>query len=152
MQEKTCCVIGYLEIPADKLDDARRELEREIGAALEDGYRDFLTFFEEGTGMLFARLLKEQRGEYPDIYLEVVLHPAHFNRFTREQWELLSKSNGIKPLCEECQQDYPLSVTRNLIGQSERVITVYNGKADSDTIYAMDYARTMERDLRIIEI
>jgi len=152
MQEKTICVIGYLKIPADKLDDVRRELEREIGAALEDGYRDFLTFFEEGAGMLFARLLKEQRGEYPDIYLEVVLHPGHFNRFTREQWELLSKSNGIRPLCEECRQDYPLSVTRNLIGQSSRVIAVYNGQADNDTIYAMDYARTMKRDLRIIEI
>jgi len=152
MQEKTICVIGYLKIPADKLDDVRRELEREIGAALKDGYRDFLTFFEEGAGMLFARLLKEQRGEYPDIYLEVVLHPGHFNRFTREQWELLSKSNGIRPLCEECRQDYPLSVTRNLIGQSSRVIAVYNGQADNDTIYAMDYARTMKRDLRIIEM
>jgi len=151
--KKTCCVIGYhKEIPPDKLDEVRRELEREIGAALEDGYRDFLTLFEEGAGMLFARLLKEQREKYPDIYLEVVLHPGHFDRFTREQWELLSKSNGIKPLCEECRQDYPLSVTRNLIGQSERVIAVYNGQADSDTIYAMDYARTMERDLRIIKI
>jgi len=152
MQEKTCCVIGYLEIPPDKLDSVRRELEREIGAALEDGYREFLTLFEEGAGMLSARLLKEQREKYPDIYLEVVLHPKHFDRFTREQWELLSKSNGIKPLCEECRQDYPLSVTRNLIGQSERVIAVHNGQADSDTIYAMDYARTMGRDLRIIEI
>jgi len=150
--KKNCCVIGYLEIPPDKLDSVRRELEREIGAALEDGYRDFLTFFEEGAGMLSAQLLKEQREKYPDIYLEVVLHPGHFDRLSREQWELLSKSNGIKPLCEECQQDYPLSVTRNLIGQSERVIAVYNGQDDSDTLYAMDYARTMERDLWIIEI
>ena len=150
--KKTCCVIGYLEIPPDKLDDVKRELEREIGAALEDGYREFLTLFEEGAGMLSARLLKEQREKYPDIYLEVVLHPKHFDRFTREQWELLSKSDGIKGLCEECRQDYQLNVTRYFTERSSRVIAVRNGQADSDTIYAMDYARTMGRDLRIIEI
>ena len=152
MQVKTCCMTGYREIPAEKLDEVRRELEREIGAALEDGYREFLTSFEDGAGMLFARLVKKQREKYPDIYLEVVIHPKHLERFTREQWELLSKSDGIKPLCEECQQDYPLSVTRYLVGQSERVIAVYIEQSDKDTLYSMDYARTMKRDLRIIEI
>ena len=150
--EKTCCVIGYLEIPPDKLDDVKRELEREIGAALEEGYRTFLTFFEEGTGMLFARCVNERRGEYPDIFLMSVLHPGHCERFDRDQWELLSKSDGIKGLCEECRQDYQLSVTRCFTERSSRVIAVRNGPDDSDTIYAMDYARTMERDLRIIEI
>jgi len=150
--EKTCCMTGYRDIPADKLDYVRRELEREIGAALEDGYREFLAFFEEGAGTLFARCVNERRGEYPDIYLEVVIHPKHFERFSRAEWELISKSSGIKPLCEECQQEYPLSVTRYLVGQSERVIAVYTEQADKDTLYMMDYAQTMKRDLRIIEM
>lgn len=151
MQEKTCCVTGYREIPANKMDEVRWELKREISAALEGGYRTFITGFEEGVGMLFTRLLNERRGEYPDIFLEVILHPKHCERFNHTEWELISKSNGVKILCEECQQDYPLSVTQYSVGQSKRVIAVYDGKTDSDTIYAMDYARTMERDLRIIK-
>lgn len=151
--EKTCCVAGYWDIPADKLDDVKRELEREVKAALEDGYREFLTFFfGEGAGMLLARCIKDQRQQYPDIYFEAVVHPGHLERFSRAEWELLSKSNGIKPLCEECRQDYPLSVTRYLVGYSGRVIALCGGQEDKDTFYAMDYARTMERDLRIIEI
>ena len=50
MQKKTCCMTGNRDIPADKLDYVRQELEQEIKAALEDGYREFLTFFEEGAG------------------------------------------------------------------------------------------------------
>lgn len=153
MQEKLCCVIGYLAIPADKLDAVRRELEREFGAALEDDYRKFLTSFTAGAGMLFARCVNERRGDYPDIYLEVVVNPKHCKGFDRDnEWELLSKSNGIRGLCEECKQNYPLSVTRELVQQSDRVIAVCGGQDDNDTLYAMDYARTMERDLRIITI
>ena len=152
MQEKICCVAGYHEIPADKLDCVRRELERELGAALEDGYREFLTGFEEGAGMLFARLVNDQREKHPDIFLEAVLHPKECEWFSRAQWELLSKSESIKVLCEECQQDYLLNVTRYMVGRSSRVIVVCDGQDDSDTLYAMDYTRTMERDLRIINI
>jgi len=153
MQEKTCCVTGYRDIPADKLNEVRRELEREVKAALEDGYREFLMFFGEGAGMLLARIINEQREQYPGIYLEAVLpHPRYCERFSRAEWELISKSNGIKVLCEECQQDYPLSVTRYLVGQSERVIAVCVEQDDRATLYSMDYARTMKRDLRIIKI
>ena len=152
MQEKTCCFVGYGEIPADKLDEVRRELEREIGAALEGGYRTFLTGFTEGAGILFARLVNGRRGEYPDIFLEVILHPKHCERFSRDEWELLSKSTALKVLCEECRQDYPLHVTRYLVELSSRVIAVCGGQADSDTLYAMDYANTMERELHIVNI
>lgn len=106
MANKTCCAANRREIPADKLDDVRRELEREISVALEGGYRTFLTDFEEGVGMLFARLVNERREEYPDLFLEVILHPNHSERFSRADWELISKSNSIKFLCKECQQDY----------------------------------------------
>lgn len=150
--KKTCCIANRRNIPADKLDDVKRKLEREIGVALEDGYRTFLTGFEEGVGMLFARLVNERREEYPDIFLEVILHPDHSERFNRADWELISKSSGIKFLCKECQQDYLLNVTRYTVGLSERVIAVYDEQTDKDTLYTMDYARTMERDLRIIKI
>ena len=150
--QNTCCMVDCGKIPADKLDYARRELEREIGAALADGYRMFLTEFAVGAGMLFARCVNERRREYSDIYLEVVLHTKNCEQFSRDEWELLSKSNGIRGLCEECKQDYPLSVARYLVEQSSRVIAIFNEHETESSLFAMDYARTMERDLRIIEI
>ena len=116
MEEKTCCVASRLEIPTDKLDDVRRELKLEIGAALEDGYRTFVSGFEEGVGMLFYQLVNERRGEYPDIFLEVILHPDHCEGFNRADWQLISKSNGIKFLSKELQQDYLYTVTRYTVG------------------------------------
>ncbi|HBI02434.1 MAG TPA: hypothetical protein DDY49_00200 [Paenibacillaceae bacterium] len=152
MAEKTCCVASRLEIPTDKLDDVRREQKLEIGAALEDGYRTFVSGFEEGVGMLFYQLVNERRGEYPDIFLEVILHPDHCEGFNRADWQLISKSNGIKFLSKELQMDYLYTVTRYTVGVSERVIAVYDGQADRVTLYAMNYAHSLERDLRIIEI
>ena len=153
MQAKTIGLISFQEIPADKEDYVRRELEREIGAALEEGYKTFLTEYVQGAGMIFTRCVKEQGGKYPDIYLEGILsYTKQCERFSRDEWELLSKCNGIKVLCDDCKQNYPLSVTRYLAGQSGRVIVIHDAQPDHDTAYAMDYARSMERDLRIIQI
>lgn len=152
MQEKKCCLVDCGSISLDKLNYARRELEREIGAALDDGYRFFLSEFNQGAGILFAECVNERREEYSDIYLEVVLHPSNASKFSRDEWELLSKSNGIRGLCEVCKQTYPLSVTRELVEQSNRVIAIFNEHEQDGNLFAMDYARTMERDLRVITI
>ena len=148
MEERKVCVIGDSEISADKLECVQRELEREIGAALDEGCKTFVVEYREGAGMLFARCVAGRRGEYPDIFLEAVL-PPNPDQLDRD---LLAGCSAVKPLCEDCQQDYPLSVTRYLVGQAERVLVVCGEQPDRDTTYALDYARTMGRDLRIIEI
>lgn len=92
MQEKTCCVRGQSKIPADKLDSVRRELEREIGAALEDGYRTFLTVFAEGADALYLECVIAHRENYPDIFLEAIIPtPAHAEKYNYSGWELLAK-------------------------------------------------------------
>ncbi len=153
MQNETCCIIGYLDIPADKLDKARHELEREVQNALEDGYTRFLTEFTEGVGILFARCIGGWREKYPGIYWEATLSKLEqAERFSREKWELLSKCDGLKGLCPECKANYPQSVTQYFIERSRRVITLRQGPDDSNTIHAMQQARTMGRELRGIEV
>ncbi|HBL49638.1 MAG TPA: hypothetical protein DDZ65_05260 [Firmicutes bacterium] len=151
--KKVCCAIGYQTILADKTDNVKRELEREISEALSEGYRTFLTEFTEGGNLLFARCVSEQREQHPDIFLEAVLPtPAVCEGFGRSTWEHLSQCNGIKVLCDKCREEYPLSVIRNLTAQSSRVIVLYGEEPDHNTLFAMDYAQTMERELRIIKI
>lgn len=152
MAERTCCVASHRLIPPDKLNDVRQELKMEIAAALEDGYRTFVSGFEEGLGMLFFQLVNERRKEYRDIFLEVILHPDHCERLNQADWQLISISNGIKLLSKEFQQDYLYTVTRYTVGVSERVIAINVGHVDRVTLFAMDYAHSLKRDLRIIEI
>ena len=146
-------MIGYLAIPADKQSMVKGDLEKEISLALSNGYRTFLTRYAEQPDMLFARCVMEYRQQYPDLFLESILPtPAHAERFSREEWELLSRCDGLKVLCESCREDWALNITRYLIDQSSRVIVVYDGGADHDLLFAMDYAPTIDRAFRIIKI
>jgi len=151
--EETCCVTGHREIPADKLDYVKRELEREIRAALEDGYREFLTGFAEGVDMLFARCVNERREEYPDIFLEAAIsYAGRIKRFNKDGRELFAKCDGFKIICAKYQRDCFFQRNRYMVQKSSRVIAVYDGRAGGGTFFTMDYARNLERDLRVIEI
>jgi len=151
--EKTCCVTGHREIPADKLDYVKRELEREIKAALEDGYREFITGFAEGVDILFARCVNERRGEYPDIFLEAAIpYAGRIKQLDESGRELFAQCNGFKTICAKYQPDCFFQRNRYMVQHSSRVIAVYDGRAGGGTFFTMDYARALERDLHIIEI
>ena len=150
MQEKAICVIGYGEVPGDKLDNVRRELRREIQAALDEGYRTFLAEYK-GVGLLFAQCVNEQREQYADIFVEVAFDPKRSDPLVSEEQELLSTCNGVWPLPEGSQEDYPLAVTRYLAGRSNRVIVVHGEELDHDTAYAMAYVQTMGPELIIVQ-
>lgn len=153
MQRKTCCVTGHREIPAGKLGYVTRELEREVKSALEAGYRTFLTGFADGVDMLFAWTVDEQRQHYPDIFLEAALPYANRAKYlNKDERELLEKCDNIKVICEKYRRDCYFVRNRYMVQQSSLVIAVYDGRADGGTTFTMDYARTMERDLRIIKI
>jgi hypothetical protein len=153
MQKKICCLISYQEIPAGKENAVQWTLEQEVKAALSDGYTVFITEFTEGAGTIFALCIGGWREEYPGVYWEAIVSRLdQAKHFCREKWELLSKCNGLKGLCPECRENYPLSVTRYMVENAERVIVVRSETDDHDTLYAMDYALTMERELRSITI
>lgn len=151
MSEKAICLIGYQDIPADKQNYVRQELKQEVQIALDLGYRRFLAEYTTGLGTLFIQCVNEYREQYQDIFLEVVLYNPEQSRFTDKEQELLSKCNCIRPLLGDYKQDYPLAVTRYLAGTSGRVIVVHAKQINHDTAYALDYALTMGRSLRIIQ-
>ena len=145
---KVCCVIGCGKVPANRQGYLERRLGREISEALEGGFKTFIAEYSEGVGLLFARCVNEQRVDYPKIFLEFVI-PQDCEQLDNE---VLAGCNGIKHLCDECQRNYPESVTQYLVEQSDRVIVVCGKQVDCDNIYAMGYARTMGRDLQVIQI
>ena len=45
MDEKTCCVTRYRDIPAERIAYIEQELQREVLSAIEDGYTRFISGF-----------------------------------------------------------------------------------------------------------
>ena len=149
------CVIGYCKIPESKQNYVRRELEREVKAALEDGYKTFLMELAEGVGMIFAFCINSKREQYPEIYMEAVLSHPSDEPYNAAQKEILGMYEGLQTLHAEYQKDYPFGITRHLVDSCDRIVFVADGpdgKGDQDTAYAIEYANTMERDVRIIII
>jgi len=150
---KNCCVTGHREIPADKLDFVKSELDREVRLALMEGYRTFLTGFAKGVDILFAECVSTRLDKYPDVFLEAVLpHPGVVSKLNASERILLSKCSNIKTICEKYQRSCFFQRNRYMVGQSSRVIAVYDNRAEGGTLFTMDYARAMDRDLRIIRI
>ena len=73
MKEKTCCVAGHRDLPAEAVEEIKAALESKVRQAISEGYTCFLTNFMEGAGLLFAEAVVEIQQDDPDIRLEAVL-------------------------------------------------------------------------------
>ena len=90
-ETKTCCVTGHRDIPAEKMDFVKEALQREVAAAIEDGYTRFISGFAEGADLMFAAIVAE----------------AHVcsNRCRSEkrEWQLVFRSSD--PLCRAAEDE-----------------------------------------------
>ena len=73
METKVCCVTGHRDIPTDRAVYVEQALRREVLAAIEDGYTRFISGFAEGTDLMFAAIVAEQKEYSPNLYLEAAL-------------------------------------------------------------------------------
>ena len=73
METKVCCVTGHRDIPTDRAVYVEQALRREVLAAIEDGYTRFISGFAEGTDLMFAAIVAEQKEYIPNLYLEAAL-------------------------------------------------------------------------------
>lgn len=63
MIEKTCCVTGHRQIPADKLAYVHMELKKAIMSAVADGYTRFINGGAAGADLLFAAQYAAGKGK-----------------------------------------------------------------------------------------
>ena len=59
MDNKTCCITGHRDIPAERIFYVKQELRREVQVAIEDGYTRFISGFAEGTDLMLAAIVAE---------------------------------------------------------------------------------------------
>lgn len=150
---KTCCVTGHRDISADKLGYVEQELRREVEEAIADGYTRFLSGFAEGTDLIFAALVAEEKARHPELFLEAALpYAGRLKTKDKRFHELLRLCDGLKVESQIYEPSCYMERNRYMVGQSQRVIAVYDGRKKGGTLFTMRYAHSLGRDVRVIAI
>lgn len=153
MTEKTCCLTGNREISEDKKEYVIAELEKEIRAAVTDGYTRFISGFAEGVDLIFAALVIELKAQGHPLVLEAALpYRGRLNSDNQDFQKILSLCDRIKVLSEKSSRSCYHIRNRYMVNESSRVIAVYDGRDDGGTAYTISYANTQSRTVKVIKI
>lgn len=153
MIEKTCCVTGHRDIPEDKKEYVIAELEKEIRAAVADGYTRFISGFAEGTDLIFAALVIELKAQgYPLILEAAIPYRGRLDSGDQDFQKILSLCDRIKVLSEKSSRSCYHIRNRYMVDESSRVIAVYDGREDGGTLYTIDYAKAQGRTIRMVKL
>lgn len=153
MTEKSCCVTGHRNIPADKLNFVRQRLREEIEAAIADGYTSFRSGFAEGVDLLFVELVIEQKELYPYLLLEAAL-PYHDRIYAKSAvfQKYLAACDSIHAGQTTYSRESYLARNRYMVDLRDRVIAVYDGRMRGGTFYTLCYAQKLAREIREIRL
>ena len=155
MQEKTCCVTGHRDIPAEQIGHIKKSLEQEVDSAIRDGITCFISGFADSADLLFVEIVAERITKNPALKLIAAIP-------YRRRLDTLQKSERTKVLIDLCAEifvvaeEYHPSVyakrNRYMVEQSDRVIAVYDGREKGGTVETIRLAHTMKRELKEIPI
>ena len=137
MEEKTCCVTGHRDIPADETAHVKKVLRREIEKAVNDGFTVFLSGFADGVDQYFAEIVLELQSKNPGLKLIAALP-------YRKRLDSLCQKEHTNALLDACaeviviQEEYKPNVyakrNRYMAEHSDRVIAVYDGREKGGTV------------------
>lgn len=155
MAEKTCCVTGHRDIPAEQIDAVKYALRREIIKAVSDGYTEFMTGFADGADQYFAEMVVKLQEDFPNLRLIAVLP-------YRKRMDSLESREQTKALLHACadvvviQEEYRPNVyakrNRYMVEHSDRVIAVYDGREKGGTVNTIRLTHNMKKELREISV
>lgn len=155
MAEKTCCVTGHRDIPAEQIDAVKYALRREIIKAVSDGYTGFMTGFADGADQYFAEMVVKLQEDFPNLRLIAVIP-------YRKRVDSLESREQTKTLLHACadvvviQEEYRPNVyakrNRYMVEHSDRVIAVYDGREKGGTVNTIRLTHNMKKELREIPV
>lgn len=153
MSEKTCCVTGHRDIPVDRIAYVRQELRHEVLNAIADGYTRFLSGFAEGTDLIFAEIVAEEKEEHPELILEAAIpYAGRLKTKDSKFHDLLRACDAVKVECQSYAPSCFMRRNRYMAGQAQRVIAVYDGRERGGTLFTMRYAHALGKEVRLIKV
>lgn len=150
---KACCVTGPRDIPGKRIRFVRDELGKEIEDAIGDGFTLFLSGFDLGTDMVFARLVIKLKEEHPQIELEAALpYNSWMMSRSEEDRELLLKCYRVQGHSKKTNKDCFIIRNQYMVKTCKRVHVVHDGRETADTIAILKYAAESDREIRAIHL
>lgn len=147
-KEKTCCVTGHRDIPAEQMDRIQKLLRQEILAAIEDGYTHFISGFAAGADLLFADIVAELKEIYPITLEAAIPYPGRMKTPDKTFRRLIRCCDIVKIHSDSYSKDCYMRRNRYMVDQSQRVIAVYDGRPTGGTAATVRYAK--EKDVRVV--
>ena len=150
---KSCCVTGHRDIPAVKVDLVKEELRKQINMAIEDGYTHFISGMADGVDLYFANIVSEIKSEKTGITLEAAI--PYRNRLKTKNslfQRLIKLCDSVHIVAEEYSKETFLSRNMYMVGKSERVIAVYDGRLKGGTDFTIRYAKTRNKEIHLITV
>lgn len=162
-QETTCCFTGHrphrLPWREDEWDPRclrlRDELDRQVRAAYDRGYRHFISGMARGGDLMFCEAVLRLKQERGDVLLEAAIPFAgQAERWKRVQQERYRRILAQCDLETLVQQDYtPDCMARRnyyMVERSSLLIALYDGTPSGGTCRTLLYA--LRRGLEVIEL
>ena len=147
-KEKTCCVTGHRDIPAEQMDRIQKLLRQEILAAIEDGYTHFISGFATGADLLFADIIAELKEIYPITLEAAIPYPGRMKTPDETFQRLIRCCDTVKIHSDSYFKGCYMRRNRYLVDQSQRVIAVYDGRPTGGTAATVRYAKG--KDVRVV--
>ena len=146
--EKTCCVTGHRDIPAEQMDRIQELLRGEILAAIKDSYTRFISGFAAGADLLFAEIVVALKEIYPITLEAAIPYPGRMKTPDKAFQRLIRCCDVVKIHSDSYSKDCYMRRNRYMVNQSQRVIAVYDGRSTGGTAATVRYAKG--KDVRVV--
>lgn len=147
-KEKTCCVTGHRDIPAEQMDRIQKLLRQEILAAIEDGYTHFISGFAAGADLLFADIVAELKEIYLITLEAAIPYPGRMKTPDETFQRLIRCCDTVKIHSDVYSKGCYMRRNRYMVDQSQRVVAVYDGRPTGGTAATVRYASG--KDVRVL--
>ena len=147
---KTCCVTGHREIAREKIASVRESLRREVENAVADGFTRFITGAADGADTLFAEVVAELKSAGGLTLEAAIPYRGRLNRLRGKP--MLTACDAVVVVCENYHGGCFARRNAYMVAESDRVISVYDGRSRGGTFQTMRLARARGKELSIIEI
>ena len=150
---KICCVTGHRNIPNVKCSYVAEQLAKEIESAIADGYNYFISGFADGTDLIFAKEIVNRIRNGQEFFLEAAIpYAGRLDSKDPVFQDCLTYCSQIHITSQKYEKNCFLDRNMYMLQKSQRVIAVYDGRKRGGTLYTINRAHSLDRDVRMIRI
>ena len=150
---KICCVTGHRDIPDVKSAYVAEQLAKEIDLAIADGFNYFISGFADGTDLMFAKEIVKRIMDGQELFLEAAIPYAGRLDSKDPVFQVcLTYCCEIHVTSQKYERNCFLERNMYMLLKSQRVIAVYDGRRRGGTLYTINRAHLLDRDVYMIKI